>query len=141
MAACTQRETAVELSVLIQQTAGNGYRAWCGEPFPAEAEGATREEALNRLRAALEVKIESVELVRIYIHTPLGGWDPPGTGGDEQSDDPEAVSRWIEAFEAIPPLQMSAAEEAEWRATRTSRKCADLQSIEQLAASLQEEKG
>jgi hypothetical protein len=57
----------MELSVLIQQTAGNGFRAWCGEPIPAEAQGATREEALARLRADLESKAHGVEVVRLRI--------------------------------------------------------------------------
>jgi hypothetical protein len=59
----------VELSVLIQQTAGNGYRAWCGEPLAASAEGATREEALSKLRAALEARVRGVEVVRITVPT------------------------------------------------------------------------
>jgi hypothetical protein len=57
----------VELSVLVQQTVGNGYRAWCGEPFPVTAEGATREEALANLRATLELKTRGVEVVRLTI--------------------------------------------------------------------------
>ena len=57
----------MELSVLVQQTAGNGYRAWCGAPVAAEAEGATREEALTKLRAALEAKTRGVEVVRLSI--------------------------------------------------------------------------
>jgi len=57
----------MELSVLIQQTAGNGFRAWCGEPIPATAEGATREEALSKLRAELEVKASGVEVVRLTV--------------------------------------------------------------------------
>ncbi len=60
-------EIAVELSVLVQQTVGNGFRAWCGEPIPATAEGATREEALANLRAALEAKAHGVEVVRLTI--------------------------------------------------------------------------
>jgi hypothetical protein len=27
--------------------------------------------------------------------------DPPGTTGDEHSNDPEAVARWVAAFDAI----------------------------------------
>jgi predicted RNase H-like HicB family nuclease len=57
----------VELSVLIQQTAGNVFRAWCGEPISAAAEGATREEALTRLRAAIETKTRGVEVIRLSI--------------------------------------------------------------------------
>ncbi len=35
---------------------------------------------------------------------------------EEQSNDPEAIARWLAAFDAIPPWQMTAAEEAEWQA-------------------------
>jgi hypothetical protein len=57
----------MELSVLIQQVPGNGYRASCGEPIPATAEGATREEVLAKLRAELESRISGAEVVRLVI--------------------------------------------------------------------------
>ena len=57
----------MELSVLIQQTAGNGFRAWCGEPIPTTAEGTTREEALAKLRIALEAKTRGVEVIRLTL--------------------------------------------------------------------------
>ncbi|MDB5308775.1 MAG: hypothetical protein JWO38_2977 [Gemmataceae bacterium] len=57
----------MELSVLIEPIAGNGFRAWTGEPFPVAAEGATREEALDKLRTALEARTQSVEVVRLRI--------------------------------------------------------------------------
>jgi len=59
----------VELSVLIQQFSGNGYRASCGEPLAATAEGATRDEALAKLRADLVARAAGVEIVRITIPT------------------------------------------------------------------------
>ena len=62
--------------------------------------------------------------------------DPPGTLGDEQSDDPEAVARWVAAFEAIPPLTMSAEEEAAWRAARESQKQVDAARFDGFAAGL-----
>jgi len=37
---------------------------------------------------------------------------------DNQGDDPESIVRWIAAVDAIPPLEMTAAEEAEWQAAR-----------------------
>ncbi len=61
----------MEFSVLIQQTAGNGFRAWCGEPMPTTAEGTTREEALAKLRSALEAKTRDVELVKLSIGVTL----------------------------------------------------------------------
>lgn len=57
----------MELSVLIQQVPGNGYRATSGEPIPATAEGATRDEVLAKLRAELESKISGAEVVRLTI--------------------------------------------------------------------------
>ena len=59
----------MEVSVLVQQTPGNGFRAWCGGPIPAAAEGATREEALAKLRADLEARTRGAELVRLTIGT------------------------------------------------------------------------
>lgn len=62
----------MELSVLIQQVSGNGYRASCGEPLAATAEGATRAEALAKLRADLESRTAaSDEIVRLTIHPKL----------------------------------------------------------------------
>ena len=59
----------MELSVLIQQVSGNGYRASCGEPLVAVAEGATRDEALAKLKADLEARTAaSDEIVRLTIH-------------------------------------------------------------------------
>src|SRR5438874_195671 len=40
----------MQISVLIEPVPGNGYRAKGGEPFALSAEGATRGEALARLR-------------------------------------------------------------------------------------------
>ena len=39
-----------------------------------------------------------------------------------ESDDPEMIARWIAEFQAIPPLQLSAAEEAEWQAARQAQR-------------------
>jgi len=126
----------MELSVLVQQTAGNGFRAWCGEPIPASAEGATREEALARLRATLEGKAQGVEVVRLTIPTFSQEADLTGTTGDEQTDDPEAVARWVAAFDAIPPLQMTTEEETAWKLARTSQSVADRLSVDRLVAEL-----
>jgi hypothetical protein len=62
--------------------------------------------------------------------------DPPGTCGDEQSNDPEAISRWLAAFDAIPPATMTSDEEAHWQAARVKRKNDDKEAIDQIAASM-----
>lgn len=58
--------------------------------------------------------------------------DPLGTTGDEQADDPESTARWIAAFDAIPPLEMSIEEEAEWRGVREAQKAFEIANFEQL---------
>jgi hypothetical protein len=40
----------MQIPVLIEPIAANGFRARCGEPFAVTTEGATREEALQKLR-------------------------------------------------------------------------------------------
>jgi hypothetical protein len=61
----------VELSVLVQQTANNRFRAWCAQPVAAEAEGATRDEALANLKTDIEAKTRGVEVVRIVVGRPI----------------------------------------------------------------------
>ncbi len=53
------------------------------------------------------------------------------TTGDEQADDPESIARWIAAFDAIPPLEMTAGEEAEWRAAREAQKAFEMAKFEE----------
>src|SRR5436309_10120486 len=57
-AAPVPRRRAVEIPVLIEPVAGNGYRAKSGEPLPLVAEGTTRDEAMQKLR----------ELMRQQLH-------------------------------------------------------------------------
>jgi hypothetical protein len=47
----------MELPVLIQPVAGNGYQARVGDPFGWVAEGATAEEALRNLKALAAQKV------------------------------------------------------------------------------------
>ncbi len=50
---------AVDIPVLIEPVEGRGFQARAGEPFALTAEGATREEALGNLRAAVESKVQA----------------------------------------------------------------------------------
>ena len=61
----------MELSVLVQQTADNRFRAWCDSPVAASAEGATRDEALAKLRTEIGVKTKDVEVVRMVVGRPI----------------------------------------------------------------------
>jgi hypothetical protein len=47
----------MQLSVLIEPVPANGYRARCGEPLPLTAEGATPEEALQKLRELVQSRL------------------------------------------------------------------------------------
>lgn len=58
----------MELSVLIEPTVGAKFRASSGDPLPAAAEGATREEALDNLRSVLGQRVrDGAEVVRLRL--------------------------------------------------------------------------
>ena len=44
----------MQIPILIEPVARNGFRARGGEPFALSAEGATREEALGKLRGLMD---------------------------------------------------------------------------------------
>lgn len=55
--------------------------------------------------------------------TPLSV-EPIGAPRDDEPDvdllgnDPDSIARWIAEYNALPPLQMTEGEEAEWRAAQ-----------------------
>lgn len=49
----------MQIPVLIEPLADNGYRARSAEPFALSAEGATHEEALANLRRQLTARLQS----------------------------------------------------------------------------------
>jgi hypothetical protein len=55
---------------------------------------------------------------------------------DVQADDPESIARWIAEFDAIPPLQMTPAEEAQWQASRNAQRELEKADFARLAARL-----
>ena len=58
----------MEIAVLIEPSAGGGFRASCGEPLPSSAEGPTREEALDGLRCQLEERVRAgAEVVTLRL--------------------------------------------------------------------------
>jgi hypothetical protein len=52
-----------------------------------------------------------------------------GMTEEEQGDDPESIRRWIEEFDAIGPLPMTPAEEADLVAWRTKVKAFNLEAV------------
>ena len=58
----------MQLLILIERVAGNGYRARGGEPLPLVAEGATREEALTRLKEQMQARLrDGTELISLDV--------------------------------------------------------------------------
>ncbi len=49
----------MQIPVLVERVANNGFRAKAGEPLPFSAEGATPEEAVRNLRTVLDRQLES----------------------------------------------------------------------------------
>lgn len=61
----------MQIPVLIEPVAGNGYRARGGEPLSLSAEGATREEALAKLRNQVQDRLRNgSELVALDVAAP-----------------------------------------------------------------------
>ena len=58
----------MEIPVLIEPIAGNGFRARGGEPLAVVVEAPTREEALAKLREALQARLcNGAEIVSLEL--------------------------------------------------------------------------
>ncbi len=57
---------------------------------------------------------------------------------DNQSNEPEAIARWIVEFLSIPPLEMTSEEEAEWQAARQAQREFELKTFDQRTDQLQQ---
>ena len=58
----------MQIPVLVKRVKGNGYRAQGREPFRVSARGATRKEALAKLRAKIEARLKNgTELVALEV--------------------------------------------------------------------------
>jgi hypothetical protein len=67
----------MQLPVLVEPVPGEGYRATGGEPFALVAEGATREDALRKLRSLIESKVSAgAEIVTLDIPVAGHPWVP-----------------------------------------------------------------
>ncbi len=66
----------MQITVLIESVAENGFRARTGEPLGVTAEGATREEALQKLREQVARKIAGgAELASVEVGPFSHPWD------------------------------------------------------------------
>jgi predicted RNase H-like HicB family nuclease len=58
----------MQVPVIVEPVKGNGYRARGKEPFAVSARGATREEALAKLRAKIHARLKNgTEVVGLEI--------------------------------------------------------------------------
>jgi predicted RNase H-like HicB family nuclease len=58
----------MQIPVLVERVKGNGYRARGTEPFAISAKGATREEALEKLRAKIQTRLKNgTEIVGLEV--------------------------------------------------------------------------
>jgi predicted RNase H-like HicB family nuclease len=58
----------LRFSILVEAVPGKGYRARGGEPFGLSADGATRDEALQKLRQLIEGKVSAgAEVVTLEV--------------------------------------------------------------------------
>jgi predicted RNase H-like HicB family nuclease len=65
----------MHIPVLVERVKGNGYRARGKEPFAISARGATREEALAKLRAKIQTRLKKgAELVGLELDPQPDPW-------------------------------------------------------------------
>jgi hypothetical protein len=65
----------MQIPVLIERVGKNGYRAKGLQPFALSARGATRAEALAKLRAKIEARLKNgTELVGLEVGLPPDPW-------------------------------------------------------------------
>jgi predicted RNase H-like HicB family nuclease len=87
----------VQIPVLIEVVAGNGYRASAGDPFGLTAVGTTREETLRNLQELIENRLAcGAELTNIDVRPtqhPLAKY-----AGTWRENDP-LISEWKKAVE------------------------------------------
>jgi hypothetical protein len=105
--------STMQIPVLIEPVAGNGFRATGGEPLRLTAQGATPDEALRRLREMVEDRIAAgaqfttVEVPPVETRPAKHPWAPfAGT----LKDDPlleewkEAMADWRRQMDADPDV-------------------------------------
>ncbi len=65
----------MQIPVLVERLKGSGYRARGTEPFALTGKGATREEALSKLRDKIQARLKNgVELVGLEVGPETNPW-------------------------------------------------------------------
>ena len=86
----------MQIPVLLEPIAGNSYRAKSGEPLPLSAEGATRDEALRKLRDLMDGRLQNgAQLVPFEVRPKENPW--LASAGIFDPNDP-LVQEWKQAM-------------------------------------------
>ena len=64
----------MQIPVLVEPVANNGFRARTGEPLPVSADGGTPEEAVRNLRAAMDRQLKDGKQLRSVDIAPENPW-------------------------------------------------------------------
>lgn len=64
----------MQIPVLVEPVADNSFRAKAGEPLPLSAEGATAEEAVRNLRAAMDRQLKNGKQLLSVEVAPENPW-------------------------------------------------------------------
>jgi hypothetical protein len=87
----------MQIPVLIESVAKSGFRASTGEPLPVSADGATPEEALRNLRAAVDRQLKNGKQLEWLDLTPANPW--LALAGTHDPNDP-LVKEWKQEMAA-----------------------------------------
>jgi predicted RNase H-like HicB family nuclease len=97
MTAIAPQEMAMQFNVLIEPIEGNGYQASTGDPLRLVAHGATRDEALTRVRELVQSKLAGgSEIVALTVPAPQNPW--VRMAGMLDPHDP-VVKEWLQIME------------------------------------------
>jgi len=87
----------MQIPVLVEPVADHGFRARAGEPLPVSAEGATPEEAVRNLRAAMDRQLKNGRQLRSVDIAPENPW--LALAGMHDPNDP-LVQEWKQEMAA-----------------------------------------
>ena len=87
----------MQIPVLIEPVTDHGFRARVGEPLPVSAEGATPEEAVRNLRAAMDRQLKNGKQLRSLDLAPENPW--LALAGMHDPNDP-LVQEWKQEMAA-----------------------------------------
>jgi hypothetical protein len=85
----------MQIPVILERVKGNGYRARGKEPFAVSARGATREEALAKLRAKIHARLKNGTQV---VALEIGPEPHPWLGFAGMFKDDPWIDDWVKSM-------------------------------------------